>query len=277
MSTYYQMPIRLQASMISAPPVPPIDANTGLTIKFWRSQGISVQVGIFDNMGQAVDLSNLEYIQLILQESQSSLVPTVTKTVYAGSIIPVISWDEWEAGTAQQAIFTLSDAETDLSLNGAQEANYWIVLTGRTTGGANIVYTAGAVVVYNPAYSIPAPPTTPIVSAHEQANGGGNSQVLPASQLHFEEITVSGSAGTRDIVVMATGLVPGARVSLRFKLPAVAGINLRVFDQAISGPLLTTITTTNDGFMPTARVELWYDGANLQRDFLIIPAFGQQT
>ncbi len=277
MPLYNQMPVRLEALLVSAPPTEPIDANTGLPVAFWRAQGLQINTGIFAADGSCVDLSNLEYLQLIIQPAFDSLVPSITKTIEAGDIIPVITRVNWNAGYAQQASFVLSKAETDLSLNGALEASYWMILAGRTTGGANIVYVAGAIRVFNPGSVIPAPPTNPIVSGHEQANGGGNSVINPTSQLHLEEITVTGAAETRDIVVMATGLVKGARVSIRLILPAVDGINLRIFDQATSGDLLTTISSQADGFLPASRVELWFDGASLKRDFLVQPAFGQQT
>lgn len=276
MPLYNQMPVRLEATLISAPPVEPVDANTGQPIAFWRAQGLQVLVAIWAADGSSVDLSNLEYLQLIIQPAFDSLVPSITKTIEAGDIIPVITRANWNAGNAQQASFVLSKAETDLGLSGALQAPYWLILAGHTTDNANIIYAAGAIRVFNPGSAIPAPPTTPIVSAHEQTNGGGSSVVTPTSQNHLEEITVEGAAETRDIVVMATGLVEGAIVRLRFVLPATAGINLRVFDQATSGTLLATITTQVDGFLPAARMQLWFDGASLKRDFLLMPAFGQQ-
>jgi len=275
MPIYQQMPIRLQADLISAPPVVPIDANTGLSIKFWRAQSVSIQVGIFDSSGEAVDLSNLEYLQLVLQEAQTSLVPALTVNVLAGAIIPTITVANWQAGIAAQATFNLTPAQTDFSLGGSTEATYWLRLLGRTSGGGNIVYAAGPVTIYNP--GLPPQPPIAFVSAEEIANGGGNFEVTPESQVHIAECTITGPAETRDVVVHASGLIAGARVSLRFILPATAGINLRIFDQSTAGDLLTTITTTGDGFLPTSRVELWFDGANLKRDFLLQPAFGLQT
>src|SRR4051812_42969130 len=103
MPIYPQIPVRLQASIISDPPVVPTDANTGKQISFWRAQGINISVGIFDANGVAVDLSNLQYLQLIIQESQDALVASVVKQVDAGSIIPVITKAGWDAGIAQQA------------------------------------------------------------------------------------------------------------------------------------------------------------------------------
>ena len=64
---------------------------------------------------------------------------------------------------------------------------------------------------------------------------------------------------------------------MRFKLPATAGIIIQVYDQATSGTLLTTIESDPSGFTPSARTQLWFDGANLQRDFEVIPANGQAS
>jgi hypothetical protein len=275
MSTYNQLPIRLEADLISSPPVAPIDANTGLQIQFWARQGIVVQCAVFDNTGACVDLSNLTYAQLVIQPAADSLVPSVVKTVLAGAIIPTITRANWDAGIAAQVTFTLSNAETDLSLSGGLSAPYWIQFQGQTTAGANIVYAAGPITVFTPG-SLPAS-STGFVSHHAQSNGGGNMVVTPTSQVHTEVITITGSAGTRQVVVGAAGLDAGARIGLKFVLPATAGINLQVYDQATSGPLLTTVTSDSSGFTPTAKANLFFDGANLQRDELIIPAFGQQT
>ena len=275
MPIYNQLPIRLEADLVSNPPVTPIDANTSLPVQFWRAQGIALQIGIFDAYGNAVDLSNLSYLQLIVQEAPDSLVPSLVKQVNAGDIIPVVTRADWLAGINQQATFLLSSADTDLSLGGATQAPYWLQLVGQTTGAGPIVYAAGYITVFNP--GLPAQPPTSLVSGHEQANSSGTMIVAPLSQIHHEELPISGGAGTRDCIVQATGMSKGALAVLRFQLPATAGINIRVFDQATSGTLLTTISSAADGFTPAARVALWFDGANWQRDELTIPAFGQQA
>lgn len=276
MPTYNQLPIRLEADLISAPPVTPVDANTGLPIQFWARQGITVQCAVFDVSGNCVDLSNLSYAQLVIQQAASSLAPSVVKTVMAGSIIPVITRAAWLAGTAAQVSFTLSAAETDLGLSGANSAPYWIQFQGLTTGGAPIVYAAGTITVYNPGTSIPPPAANPYVSFHASANGSGNTTIVPTTQVHTEVIAVSGAARTSAFLITAAGLAAGARVGLRFNLPATAAINLQIYDQTLMGTLLTTVTTAADGFTPTAKVNLYFDGSNFQRDELIIPAFGQQ-
>lgn len=271
---YEQMPIRLQADLISAPPVNPIDANTGLRIKFWRAQGISVQVAIFDANGDIVDLSNLQYLQLSVQPASTSLVTSFTSTVLAGSLFPVIDAAKWRNGTAWQAEFDLSAAQTDLGLGGASEATYWLQLVGVTASNVPIIYAAGPVTVYNPGLP-PAPPAN-LVGQDDYTNAGGSVNVIPDAQIYLAVINVSGAPETRDVVVGATGLVQGAQIGLRFSLPAVNGIILRVFDQSTAGNLLTTITSQADGFLPASRVALYFDGARLVCDWLIQPAFGQQ-
>jgi hypothetical protein len=276
MPAYNQMPIRLQADLVSNPPVVPTDANTGLPIQLWARTGIAVAVGIFDALGVGVDLSNLAFLTLTISESSSSVVPSATKTVMAGALITYIERAAWIAQTNQNATFVFSNAELDLSLDGADEATYWISLQGQTTGGANIVYAAGAVRIFNPGPGIPQP-TRGLVSWHNTPSAGGNLVIQPNSNVHIETIPVSGAAEVRDVVVLATGLEAGAQIGLRFGLPATAGLSHRIFDQSLGGALLATITCDPDGFTPAAKVELFFDGTNLKRDILIIPAFGQQS
>lgn len=276
MSLYNQMPVRLAASLVSTPPVTPVDSNTGQPVQFWRAQSTAIQFAVFDASGNIVDLSNVTSLTLTIQDGQSALAPLITKSITAGSITPTIAKADWDAGIAAQAEFDLSDADTDFSLGGSTSKPYWLVVAAKMTGGGTIYYVAGYITVYDP--GVPAvQPSTAVVSRNAQSNNTGSSTVTPGSQLHTEVITITGAAGTRDIVVLAAGLVAGAHCALRFVLPAVAGINVRVFDQSTSGALLTTISSTADGFTPAARVELEYDGANWNRDFLIIPAFGQQS
>lgn len=276
MPIYQQMPIRLEASLVSSPPVAPIDANTGLAPALWRAQAAAIGIGIFDVNGNAVDLSNLQYLQLNFQPLPGSLVPSLSVQVLAGAIIPTITKADWDAGIAKQALFVLSNAQLDLTLNGQDSLPYWVTLSGKTTGNATIVYSAGYWNVFDPGSTIP-PPSNGLVDGNEQTSSGGDFIVTPGAQIHHEEITVNGAGGTRRCVVGAAGLAKGALVALRFKLPATAGIIIQVYDQATSGTLLTTVLSAADGFTPTWRTQLWFDGANLQRDFETVPANGQST
>lgn len=273
---YEQIPVRLQATAASNPGVTPIDQNTGLPIAFWRAQNIVINFAAFDVTGACVDFSNINRAVLTVQDAQNSLAPILVKTVTGGSITPTIAKSDWDAGLAQQIQFLLSAAETDLSLAGMSSQTFWISIVLTTANGANLVYVAGNVTVLDPGLP-PVQPANPYVSRHAQVNGGGASAVVPTSQIHTEVVTVTGGAGTRQVVVQAAGLVAGAHVALRLVLPNTAGIAIQIFDQSANGTLLATVNTTGDGFTPVARVELEFDGANWNRDFLIIPAFGQQN
>lgn len=276
MPIYGQVPIRFQASIVSSPPAIPIDANTGLAPAFWRSQGLVVQVGVFDVDNVSIDLSNVSYLQLVLLTSQDALAPVVTKTVLSGALTPYVLWADWQAGIGQQASFVFSNAELDVSLAAQPSQTYWMVLQGVTSGGVGIIYAAGPVTIYYSGTIIPAP-TPSFVSAHEQTSTSGNFTVTPEAQVHHEEITVAGSAGTRACIVTAAGLQKGALVALRFRLPNTAGIILQIYDQSLSGTLLATVLTQSDGFTKASRQQFWFDGANLQRDFEITPPNGQQS
>lgn len=257
------MPIRWQADLVSAPPVPPIDANTDLPIQFWRAQGMSIQVGIFDADDVAVDLSNLQYLQVVLMKASDSLVPLASVTVLAGSIIPTISRADWLNGTAWQANFVFTPAQTDVGLSGAASAPFWMVLQGLTSGNVPITYSAGEITIFNPGSGLPAP-VAGLTSFNEQTNGSGNSTITPESQLHTEAITVNGAARTSNLILTAAGLQVGAHVDVYLALPATAGIILRVFDGSLIGALLSTVQTSDDGSLPSAFLQYRWDGHNFR-------------
>jgi hypothetical protein len=113
-----------------------------------------------------------------------------------------------------------------------------------------------------------------VVSSNSQTNSSGNSTVTPESLLHKEYITVNGTAGTRNILVQSSGLVPGCVVEIVFEFedPSVSGIVINVFWGSVSGPELTSFQT--DGFQPNAnfRCEVNSD-YELVPLLLTIPAF----
>lgn len=271
MPLYSQAPILLGAVLVSNPPVDPVDDNTGLPPRFWRANQIAIDFAVFDAAEVPVDLSNLTYLQLSLYESPTAPTPLVEKTVLAAAITPTINRADWLAGLARNARFLLSNAQTDLGLGGAAQKDFWLVVFGRTTGGANIVYVGGYVTVFNAAYALPAP-SKGYVSREAIANGGGNSVVTPTAQIHTAAVTISGGASTRKLIVGAAGLEAGAKVFLRFTLPAVDAIIVQVYDQSLAGALLATINTSADGFLPNALLVLDFDGANLVNLARVQPA-----
>lgn len=272
MPIFEQTPILLLADIISQPPVEPVDANTNQPIRFWRGNGISVAVGIFDSDGVAVDLSNLLYLQMVLKKTPLSPAVLATVVVEAADIIPTVSRAEFLAGENQQATFVFTAAQTDQGLEGGTEAPFWLALQGKTSGGVPITYAAGYITIYNPGSSIPAP-VPGLVSWHEQDSDSSDTVLVePTSQIHTEEITASGSPETRDVVIQAINLYPGAQVRLRFVLPATDGLIFAIYDQSVEGTLLYTLTCDDTGATPTALIELVFDGTDFRVLQTVLPA-----
>lgn len=263
-----QIPVRLQLSTASAPSIAPVDANTGLQPQFWRGQSIAINIGIFDSDDVGVDLSNLDYLQVALFASPTAVAPLVVKTIEAAQIIAYITRQAWLDGSAQNATALFSAIDTDQPL-GADQADFWLAVTGVTQAGNTLVYGAGYVTIFNPG-GVPA--NTPnYVSQHAQANSSGNTLVSPQSQLHLELLTVTGIARTSIVIVSIIGLISGARPKIHFVLPATSGIVLEVRSGAVDGDVIFTHTT--NGTDRTANYEMYFDGSNLQLLESKIPAF----
>jgi len=242
MPIYAQVPIRIEASLVSNPPVNPTDANTGQQIKFWRGQTAVFQIGIFDVNGVAVDLSNLDYLQLVLQAAPDSTEFLFQKTVLAGAITPTITRAAWLNGSAQQAAFALTQGETDQSLGGSYQQDFWIVLQGKVTGGDTITYAAGYVTLFNSSSALPAPPLG-YVSENSQTNTSGNATISPTSLDHTESLTVNGSAGTRSFILSTVGMSNGALLRLRLNLTSTPSIVMNIYSGSLSGTQVTSFTT----------------------------------
>ena len=271
MPIYSQIPIRCRLSIVSNPPVSPIDDNTGEAPRFWRAQDVSVQVGIFDASNVAVDLENISVMQLTLREAPTSPYALFSKSLGVNDIIPVISYAAWARGTEQQVSFNLSSAETDLALNGEDSAQFWLDIRGTTSTGSQLIYGAGYITVYNPGAAVTPSPASQVTSYHATANTAGNSTVSPTNQIHTEVITINGIARTSSFLVQTSNMVAGNRATLLFIYPTVANIVLSIYNQSTSGTLLATFTT--DGVQTNGSVELYFDGVSWNPLNSIIPSF----
>ena len=257
MPIYEQVPIRLQVSLASAPPVPPVDANTGNAPQFWRAQNVGLQVGIFDAFGNSVDLSNLAYLQLTLQAAPASLTPLFSLQVAAASITDVITSQGWEAGTEFQALFPLTAAQTDVGLSGQQSAQFWMILSGQTVTGNFIIYSAGWVTVFNASSSLPF--TVPgLTSRHDQENDSGDFTITPTSQLHKEIVTIGGSARTSNCIMGINGVQDGAELTVVLLLPSTNGININFRSGVIGNPVISLIST---GSVLQCRLKYYFDSS----------------
>jgi hypothetical protein len=241
-STLEQIPVRLSFSPVSDPPNAPIDANTGLAAAWWRGGAVALQCGIFGADGSCVDLSNATAVQLVIQNSPTDPEVLLNTALLTDSILPVISAAEWASGEAQQFTFALLNGETDFDLGGEESAQFWLSLRVYTGPSTFLIYGAGYVTIFNPGAALPIA-TPAFVSLHAQTNSTGNSTISPTTIVHTEQVTITGVAGTRNLLVSTTGLPAGARVDIAVVFNTAANnivINART--STIGGTLLFTFT-----------------------------------
>jgi hypothetical protein len=251
---YEQVPVRLLVNLSSNPPVDPIDANTGLPPRCWRGEAVSLQIGIFDPAGLPVDLSNLQYLQVTLQNAVSSLIPLVTKQVVPPNILSLTT-AAWLDGSGQQAIVILDAADTDQGLGGLSSADFWIQVQGLTQAGAPLNYAAGRFTIFDPGQMLPPLVTTKYVSRNAQNLIAGNITAVPTSYNHTEVVTVSGVARTSVVILPIAGMADGALLRVRFNLPATANIIVQIAS-ALVGNVVSTIQT---GGVLSAMLEYYFD------------------
>lgn len=267
-----QIPIRLAFSPVSDPPNAPIDANTGLAAAWWRGGLVALECGIFDAGGACVDLTNATAVQLIMQETPTSPDVLLNKSVAAGSIIPTITVAGWQSGEAQQFTFTLLNGETDFDLGGQASALFWLSLRVYTSPSTFLIYGAGYVTIFNPGAAIPMA-NTGFVSLHAQTNNSGNSTISPTTVVHTEQVTITGAATVRNLLVSTVGLPIGARIDVAVVFGVVTnGVTINLYNTSTSGPLLFTFIRAGDE--PNALFRLVANGAGGFLDVeQVIPAF----
>jgi hypothetical protein len=260
-----QTPIRLQMSVVSNPPVSPVDANTGNLPKWWRAANVSLQCAIFAPDGTAVDLTAATAVQLVIQPTPSSSYAVLNKTVLAAAIVKTITVAGWQAGTAQQFTFPLTNAETDFDLGGADSAQFWLSIRVWTSSTAYATYGAGYVEVFNPGLILPI--VTPgLVSYHTTANATGNSTITPTSLVHTEQLTFTGTASVRNIILDPTGLTKGTRLDMAVVMAALAnGAIINFYTTSTAGTLLLTFTKLFSE--SNALFRFAYDGVG---DFIVV-------
>lgn len=257
MPIYEQIPIRLEIDLVSTPPVPPIDANTGQKPVFWRGNSIALQVGLFDAQGNPVDMSNIETVQVILQQAQSSAYPLVVKTLTSGAdqIAQLITIQGWRNDTMQNFIAEFTSADTDQSLAGGSFLDYWLIVQGTTSDGNVLIWSAGAVTIYNAGSSLPIP-NSGLTSRHAQTVGNGDFTITPTSQLHKEIVTVVGTADTFNGILGINGVQDGAELTIMWGLPATENIVVNIRSGVLGNPVLCEVDTGN---VLTGRTKFYYN------------------
>lgn len=180
MPSFSKSIIRLQLSVVSNPPVYPIDINTELAPQIWRSSDVDFQVGIFDQFGASVDLSNLDFLEFdifpmpalnLLADSNFNYNPYSVSpypnlppaplqfvTIPASAITAKVNARDWKNGLAQQASASFTWNQTQaLELGGSIYRDFWLYVHGLDGnqkipyGGCRMrVYESGSQAIYLP-------------------------------------------------------------------------------------------------------------------------------
>lgn len=155
--------IRLQMTRVSNPPVSPLDIETGLAPQAWRGAGLGVDLALFAPNGSAVDLSDLDFLEVDIYPAavlniqpgtnfsynpysglpfpNTPPAPQLFFTVDSEDITSDIGMDEWQAGNAQQASVYFSFIQMQsLDLGGQQSKDFWLVVSGKMSSGRRIIY-----------------------------------------------------------------------------------------------------------------------------------------
>ena len=270
---YEQAVIRAQLSILSNPPVSPLDINTQLAPRFWRASGIEIDVGIFDGSNVGLDLSNLASMTLTLQPSPTSLVPWVVKTVLSGGISSPIDYGAWIDGTEQNASFILTPADTDVGLLARGNRQFWMQIQGFTEDGNYITYGAGYITIYNPG-NLPPGIYSNDVSYHRQVvSAPGNFNITPTSVGHTEKVTFPATSGTYNCVLQSSGYPIGSGVDVIAKFPTpTAGLVINFYSGSLTGSPIYTFTT--DAYQPNGLFRIVLnDSLAYEMKEVSVPAF----
>ncbi len=170
------IPIRLEVSTRSSPPVAPIDVLTGAQPEIWRGEDVAIAVGIFDSNGFPVDLSNLDFLELDIfpwpipanrpSTNQGyapfsflpfpSMPPApLLRAVLVGDDDPdvteikaLITSRDWKEGTDQNGVFRFPWRDTaSLNLGGLPAKRFGFVVHG-LAGTRKLVYGGGTLMVF---------------------------------------------------------------------------------------------------------------------------------
>lgn len=185
MPAFSKSVIRLQLGIVSNPPLTPIDANTDIAPQIWRSSDVDFQIGIFDQFGACVDLSNIDFLEVdifpmpvlnVLAGSNLKYnpysvppypsiypAPLLFVTVPAEDITSKVSLREWKGNVGQQATASFTWNQTQqLNLGGAVYRDFWLTVNSLnggnkiTYGGTRLrVYESGSQGIYLPNQSAP--------------------------------------------------------------------------------------------------------------------------
>ena len=148
--------IRLRADERSREPM--LDAYTNATPQGWTRAATQFEVALARG-GSLVDVGNLASVTLEGTLYADKDGPRVFSRTLAGADLqPALTEATWTDGTAQHALFVFSNAEMNIDLQGADSADFWLVITALTQEGDGIVCGTGRLTICDDGAFLATPP-----------------------------------------------------------------------------------------------------------------------
>jgi hypothetical protein len=198
----------------------------------WRGSATDVEVAFFNSTALVTDFTTVSTITLEIRDYSSATgvdtgSPIVAVTLTAAEINDALTEEEWDAGTAAHAKFTLTPQNANLDVGTTGVADYWLDVYALSTGSPGEPYTYGASVlrVYEDgagtggtAVPPPDPPTYLTIAESDarylranpdpgslRINASGNLQLWNPDTGKWHTIIASGAVGSVGLVVDQTG------------------------------------------------------------------------
>jgi hypothetical protein len=120
------------------------DVLNGGTPVMWRGNYATFDIALFWN-NALIDTANIATLTIEVFAATRIGDALMQKSVGSGSINTTLTLEQWEARTHSHATIEFDDTETNLSLDGATEKTFWIVVSGITNDvpGRPITYGGG--------------------------------------------------------------------------------------------------------------------------------------
>lgn len=95
------------------------DKLTGQSLRMFQAEDVQVETSFLVNGVIAADISNFASATLEIKDP-TNLLGSPLISVTQPSLTGTVSQANWDNGSAQHAVFTLTNAQTDIALNGKQ-------------------------------------------------------------------------------------------------------------------------------------------------------------
>ena len=148
--------LTLRQRLAAQPPLPAV------SLDLLRAMACRIQVAVFDAGGIA-SLSGVSSLTMLVKQDQTATdVAALMAATVAAADFETATVSGWVAGTAQQATFNFTAAETNLDLQGGARQRFWVVFKALLNSGSTVVLGSGWLMLHEAnAGAVGNPPENP--------------------------------------------------------------------------------------------------------------------